>query len=190
MSQSVLQSESRSDAATGADDEGELSLLELLLPLAARWRLIVFGPLLLGALAVASSYLIEPVFTARTIFLPPQQQQSAASAALSQLGALAGLAGGAAGIKSPADQYVALMRSDNVSDRMVDRFKLMGVYESKYRFEARRELSENVRITLGKKDGLIGVEVDDTDPQRAADMANQYVSELGRLTSELALTDA
>jgi capsule polysaccharide export protein KpsE/RkpR len=85
---------------------------------------------------------------------------------------------------------VALLQSASVADRLVDEFKLMQVYDSKYRFEARKELAGNSRITLGKKDGLITVEVDDTDPQRAAALANRHVDELRRLTSQLALTEA
>jgi uncharacterized protein involved in exopolysaccharide biosynthesis len=45
-------------------------------------------------------------------------------------------------------------------------------------------------MAVGKKDGLITVEVDDKSPQRAADIANRYVDELRRMTSELALTEA
>ena len=78
---------------------------------------------------------MTPVFTARTTFLPPQQQQSGVASALASLGGLAGLAG-AAGIKSPADQYVSLMQSVTAEDRLIDQFKLQQVYEGKYRFEA------------------------------------------------------
>ena len=179
------------EAVAAAPDQGEISLLELLIPLVERWRLLLAGPLLAGVAALGVTYLITPTFTARTSFLPPQQQQSTVTAAsLSQLGALAGLVGGAAGVRSPADQFVALMQSENVTDRLIERFDLMKVYDEKFRFQAREELARNVRIGIGKKDGLISVEVDDTDPQRAADMANQFVHELRRLTNELALTEA
>ncbi|QPF76478.1 lipopolysaccharide biosynthesis protein [Roseateles sp. DAIF2] len=162
----------------------------MLTVLARRWRLLVAAPLTVGVLALGISYLIKPTFTARTSFLPPQQQQSAAASALASLGALAGLAGGSASMKTPGDQYVALMQSTNVEDRIVDRFKLMELYKAEYRFEARTRLEQNVRIGLGKKDGLITIEVDDTNPALAADIANQYVTELRRLSSELALTEA
>ena len=122
--------------------------------------------------------------------LPPQQQQSAAASALQNLGALAGLAGGVAGIKSPADQYVALMQTTTVEDRLIERFKLMEVYDAKYRSEARKELEKNTRISAGKKDGLLTIEFDDEDPKRAADIANAYVEELRRITSNLAITEA
>ncbi len=182
----------RSDDAidtTAAEDDGP-DLFDLLLPLVQQWRLLVIGTLAAALAALGVSFAMPKIYTSRTVFLPPQQQQSAAASAIAQLGALSGLAGAAAGIKSPADQYVSLLQSATVADRLIDAFKLMEVYESDLRFQARRELAENVRVTLGKKDGLIAVEVDDEDPQRAADMANRHVEELRRLTGQLALTEA
>ncbi|MBA4281083.1 Wzz/FepE/Etk N-terminal domain-containing protein [Ralstonia sp.] len=167
-----------------------LSIIDLLLPLAAHLKLLLIGPVVAGLLALASTYLITPTFTATTTFLPPQQQQGVAASALASLGALSGLAGVAGGLKSTGDQYVSLMQSVSVSDRLIDSFKLMDVYGVKYRFEARKELAGNVSIALGKKDGLISVSVVDEDPQRAANIANQYVEELRRVTGELALTEA
>ncbi|HET9978466.1 MAG TPA: Wzz/FepE/Etk N-terminal domain-containing protein [Burkholderiaceae bacterium] len=164
--------------------------LELGFVLVAHWKLLLFGTLAAAILAAGSSFLIKPTFTSRTVFLPPQHQQSAAASALAQLGSLSGLAGAAAGIKSPGDQYIALLESATVADRLIDEFKLMSVYEAEYRFEARRRLAENVRVSLGKKDGLITIEVDDHDPRRAADIANRHVEELRRLTSQLSLTEA
>ena len=172
------------------DDEGGLDLLDLALPLLQHWKLLVIASLLAGAAALGVTYLIKPTFTSRTVFLPPQQQQSAAASAIASLGALSGLAGAAAGIKSPADQYVALLQSTTVADRLIDEFKLMQVYDEEYRFQARKQLAENARISMGKKDGLITVEVDDIDPERAAAIANRHVDELRRLTSQLALTEA
>ncbi len=190
----MTESESMTAQAPGPHTHQELDegvdLLDVAAILAARWRLLVAGPVVAGALALGASFLIAPTFTSKTTFLPPQQPQSAAASALASLGALSGLAGGAAGIKTPGDQYVALMQSVTVEDRIIDRFKLMEVYDEKYRFLARKDLEQNSRIALGKKDGLITLEVDAKDPAMAADMANQYVAELRRLTSALALTES
>ena len=144
----------------------------------------------MGLAALGISFAVPPTFTAKVVMLPPQQQQSAAASALQNLGALAGLAGGVAGIKSPADQYVALMQTTTVEDRLIERFKLMEVYDEKYRSEARKVLEKNTRISAGKKDGLLTIEFDDEDPKRAADIANAYVEELRRITSSLAITEA
>ena len=185
-----MDSKARRDSASDEiwDDGPEIGLWELLQILGEHWKLIVAGTLLAGAGAFGIASLIAPTFTARTTLLPPQQQQSAASAALSQLGALGGLAGGA--VKSPAEQYVALLESVTVADRIIDAYKLLEVYDEKYRQDARKELKSNVRIAAGKKDGMLSIEVDDHDPQRAAAMANSYVEGLRQLTSTLAVSEA
>jgi capsule polysaccharide export protein KpsE/RkpR len=70
-----------------------------------------------------------------------------------------------------------------------ERFKLQERYEEKTRVETRLELTNNVRFSSGK-DGLISVQVDDTDPKFAADLANAHVEELGKLLGKLATTEA
>ena len=155
----------------------------------ARWWLLLL-PLAAGAAAAAIAFMLPPTFTAKTTFLPPQQHQGAAASALASLGALQGLVSGIGAIRTPADQYVALMQSVTVTDRVIDEFDLIKVYEEKNRTDTRRELADRVRMTVGKKDGLINVEVDDHDPQRAAAMANKFVDELRRMSSQLALTEA
>lgn len=156
----------------------------------ARRRLIALFTISVGTLALLVTFLVPPWFTGVTVILPPQQQQSAAAAAISQLGALAGLAGGLSSVKSPADQYAALMQSTTVSDRIIDEFNLQVIYDDEYRQDARRRLKKNVQITVGRKDGLITVEVDDRDPARAAAMANAYVEALRQLTKSLAVSEA
>ena len=177
------------DSSSSWDDEDDgISLSELAGAILGQWKIIVAGSVLAGAAGLGVASLMKPVFTARTVVMPPQQQQSSAAAALGSLGALAGLAGG--GIKSPVDQYIALMQSATVSDRLIDRFKLMEVYEEEFRSVARKTLLTKAIITAGKKDGLIVVEVDDHDPKRAADIANAYVDELRLMTNTLAVSEA
>lgn len=175
--------------AAGEPDDG-MTVLDVALVAAEKARLLILGPLVAGLMALGISYLVPKTYTARTTFLPPQQQQSAAVSALASLGALAALAGGSGTFKSPADQYVSLLTSTTIRDRLIEQYDLKAVYEVRFRFEAREALNENVRVSLGRKDGIISVEVDDKDPQRAADMANSHVEELRRLTDLLAVTEA
>jgi uncharacterized protein involved in exopolysaccharide biosynthesis len=169
-------------------DDDEISLLDLLQVVADNLRLLVLGPLVAGLLALAYSFTLTPTFTATTKFMPPQQQQSGAAAMLAGLGALGGLAG-AAGIKSPADQYVAFLKSRSLQDALVDRFKLLERYETKFREDARTVLGESVQIAIGK-DGLITIDASDKDPAFAAQMATAHVEELDRLLNRLAVTEA
>lgn len=165
-------------------------LLRILTP---HWRKIVTATLAGGVLGAAGSFLIPPTYTARTSFISPQPQQGGlAAAALASLGAFSGLAGAMAGgnAKSPADQYVSLLHSANLSDRVIDKFGLIEVYDVKFKMDARRRLDENTRFGVGKKDNIIAIEVDDHDPKRAADMANTYLAELRALSATLTLTEA
>ena len=186
--------ERAADALAQADYEEELgmSLSEMWVALRERAKLLILAPLLVGAGAAGITGLIEPTFTATTTFLPPQQSQSQVGAAslLTSLGPLAGLAGGGAGVGVSADRYVGLMKSVTFSDRIVEHAKLIDVYESKFKVDARNDLANRVNITVGKKDGMISVAVDDKSPQRAADIANRYVIELRAMTQSLAVTES
>jgi len=152
-------------------------------------RLLVIGPLLAGLVALGVTFAVAPTFTATTTFMPPQQQQSAAASMLAGLGALGGLAGAATGLKNPNDQFVAFLKSDSIANALIDRFNLMARFESVYKVDARTQLSNLSQISSAK-DGLITVTFDDKDPVFAAQVANAYVTELGKMLNRLALTEA
>lgn len=169
-----------------ADDE--IRPLDLMQTIVDNLRLLVLGPLSVGVAALCISFLITPTFTAKTQFLPPQQHQSSAASMLASLGSLGGLAGAVGGIKNPADQFIAYMRSVTLQNALIERFNLLERYQVKTKTDARYVLSGSVRALSGK-DGLISVEVDDKDPSFAAELANAHVEELGKLLSKLAITE-
>jgi uncharacterized protein involved in exopolysaccharide biosynthesis len=171
------------------EDEDEISLLDLLQTIVDNLRLLILGPLVVGLAALGISFAVPPTFTATVKFLPPQQQQSAAASMLASLGGLGGLAGAAAGLKNPADQYLAFMKSNSVQDVLIERFKLDERYQAKFKEDARLALTGNTRASSGK-DGLITVQIDDKDPKFAAELANAHVEELQKLLARLAVTEA
>ena len=175
------------DMRDDADDE--ISLLDLAITIKQNIKLLILTPVAAGLVALGGSFLIQPTFTATTTFLQPQQQQSSALAMLQGLGALGGLAGAASGLKNPADQYVAFVKSRTVQDALVKRFALQPRYEAELHEDALRALESKARISAGK-DGLIKVEVDDTEPAFAAQLANAHVEELSKLLDRLAVTEA
>ena len=179
------------DITPSTDTEGtdEISLLDLLQTLVDHLRLLVLGPLAVGLVALGVAFAVPPTYTAKTQFLPPQMQQSAAASTLAALGSLGGLAGSVGAIKNPSDQFLALMKSVSLQDALIERFQLQARYDTSTRADTRKELSDKTRAVSGK-DGLISVEVDDTDPQLAAQIANAYVEELHNLLGKLAVTEA
>ncbi|NLZ42152.1 MAG: lipopolysaccharide biosynthesis protein, partial [Comamonadaceae bacterium] len=174
------------DPLQPSEDTSSDGLFEALLTLAVRWRLL-FAVTLVAALAgLGTSFVLTPLYTARTAVLPPQQPQ--ATGPMATLGTLAAVLG--AGVKTPADQFVAFAQSTTVADRLIERFGLLPHYDEKYLVDARRELQRRLRVSMGKKDGIVTIELEDESAQRAADMANQLVDELRGMSDRLALTEA
>jgi tyrosine-protein kinase Etk/Wzc len=171
------------------DQDDEISLIDLLIVLAKHKKLIFGLPVVFAIIALVYGLLATPIFEAKTTILPPQQQQSSASAMLASLGGLAGGAGAALGMKSPNDIYIAMMQSRRLEEKLVERFKLQTVYETKTAGETLLALEGSSKIASGK-DGLISIEVADKDPKLAAAIANAYVEELRNLSKVLAVTEA
>ena len=177
-------------SATPMGDEDEISLLDLATALGEEKATLFAIPLLTTVVAVAVSLLMTPIFTAKTVVMPPQQQQSGAAAALASLGGLAGLAGAAGAIKSPDEMYVALLGSESLQNRVIADLKLQARYEAKTHTETHADLKTLVRFSADKKSGLINIEADDKDPAFAAELANRHVVELRAMLGRLAVTEA
>ncbi len=176
--------------ATAEDQEDEISLIDLAIALGEEKKTILKVAGGAAALAVVASLLMTPIFTAKTVMMPPQQQQSGAASALASLGALAGLAGGAAGIKSPDEMYVAFLQSEGLQNALIQKLGLKERFEAKTLQDARNALKGSVRVVSDKKSGLITIETDDKEPEFAAKLANAHVEELRNLMGRLAVTDA
>jgi tyrosine-protein kinase Etk/Wzc len=152
-------------------------------------RLVLVVPVIAGALALLVTFLMPNVFQATARVLPPQQSQSTAALIVGQLAGLAGLGPGGLGIKNPGDLYVGMLKTRTVADALIGRFQLQKVYGTSTMVQTRRELAANSQIYSGK-DSLITIDVEDTDAERAAAIANAYVEELQSLTQTLAVTEA
>lgn len=171
--------------------EEEISLLDLLIVLAKHKWLIIGLPLIVGICAVIITSFLTPIYTATAKILPPQQgAQSSAAAMLSQMGGMGGMAGAAMGVKNPNEMYVAMLKSRTLADNLIQRFGLMEAYKTTTMFDARNALLGASKITAGRTDGVITIEVDDRDPKRAAELANAYIEELHKLSQTLAVTEA
>ena len=171
-------------------EEDEISLLDLLTIIGLYKKFIFLFSISCTLIAVVVSLIMTPVFTAKTVFMPPQQQSSSASSLLSSLGGLTGLAGGVAGFKTPDEMYMAFLKSDVILNRLIEHYDLKTRYKNQDLMDARKSLLSKVRVLSDKKSGLLSVEVDDMDPAFAATLANTFVTELGVLTDRLAVTDA
>jgi uncharacterized protein involved in exopolysaccharide biosynthesis len=143
-------------------------------------------------LAAIVTFLLPNHYTATTTLLPPQQNQSLAAALsgqLSGMGPLAAVAGKDLGLKTSSDLYIGMLKSNTVEDALIYRFELMKVYRDSRKSDAREDLEKASAIAVGKE-GFISISVEDRDRTRAAAMANAYVTELQKLTQNVAVTEA
>ena len=177
-------------AQNQSDDEGAISIFDLVLIVAQNIKLLIVGPLAIGILALIISFFITPTFTAITTIQPPPQggQTSTSAAILESLGGLGG--GMGPGLKDTSQLYIAYMQSATFEDSLIEKFKLQEKFHTKYKVSARKTLEGKVKILSDKKTGMISIAVDDEDPQFAANLANAYVSELRIFTGKLALQEA
>jgi tyrosine-protein kinase Etk/Wzc len=169
--------------------QAEISLGEFLREVVLKKKTVLVVTAAAAVLSIAVSLLLPNIYKATTKLLPPQQAQSSATALLSQLGGVAGMAAGVAGLKSPNEMYIGMLKSRTVADRLINQFDLKQVYGVELQEEARKKLEDNTSITSGK-DGLISIDVEDKDKKLVVNLANTYVSELFRLSRVLAVTEA
>jgi tyrosine-protein kinase Etk/Wzc len=178
-------------APTGATEESEnIYLLDLLLVIAERKRVVFGVTAVFALLAILISLLMPQVYTATVVLLPPQQNSSTSSAMTSQLSGLAALAGGSLGIKNPSEMYVSMFKSRTVEEGVARKFNLMQEYHSRYISDAAKSFAASTTVEAGPKDGLIEITVKDRDPRRAAELANGYIDQFRLLSQNLAITEA
>jgi tyrosine-protein kinase Etk/Wzc len=188
-----MNNETSSAETAGApdlDDAGPaVGLVEALTWIGEGKRLIATVTVIAAIGSIALGFLLPKTYTARASLLAPgSQQQSGSMAALAALGSLGSLAGAAA--KTPDDLYVALLKSDSVQRKLDERFNLRNRYGISNYETLRKELPSHIRVLSDKKSGLIAVEVDDKEPQFAADLANAHAAEVTKVLGRLAVSEA
>ncbi len=167
------------------------SAIDVLTWLGEGKKLIASVTLFIALGSVAYALLKPDLFTSRTSMLPSgSQQQSGSAAALAALGSLGALAGGNLSGKAPDELYVSLLKSDTVWRALNTQFDLKTRYNSKNYENLKAQISRHVRVSSDKKSGLISVEVDDEDPQFAAQLANAHSVEIVKLLGRLAVSEA
>lgn len=162
-------------------------LLEVLLPLwRRRWWLLLWS--VAGAAAgFGATLLITVRYTASTTFVVEPQARPSQAVVGGALPALAGLVANGA---SPIDLQVAILRSQAVADRVIERFALQQAWALPNAWAARARLAERLDVSVGRREGMVSVLVEDENPVKAAAIANEFVAELRATLRSLAGNEA
>jgi len=150
------------------------------------WKVLVKRrkPLLLVsgcalALSIVVSLLLPNKYDATARILPPEKSSPSIPFLSSQVDDLIQpMFGIGQGFTSTL--WAEELASCNAMDAVISRFGLMKLYDKKNLDDTRKALKK--RVSVEKSDaGIISITVEDTDPQRAAGMANAFMEELDRI---------
>ncbi|MBU0700049.1 MAG: hypothetical protein KJ993_03440 [Actinobacteria bacterium] len=168
----------------------EINLLDYLRVINRYRALIITICIISVLLTMIVSLLMPKIYESTVTILSPQDgsRGGMSLAAFPELQSAMGIMG--MGQKSSMDTFVAILNSRNMADAVIKQFNLLMVYKAKIIEDARRGLKEATKVSVGKKNDLITITVQDTDAKRAAGIANFYVSNLDLMSRGLALSQA
>ena len=169
------------------EEEQELTLLDIFNILWRRRGLIFLLTFLFGAAATTYAFLAPFVYRAECRVLPPGSGRG--GGLLAQLGGFASMFG-ISGSSSTGQMLVGIIKGDGVVDAIIDKFNLMEEYKQEIRLNARKAVLGNLEAEEDAKSGIVSIAFLDEDPQKAADIANEFVRQLQVKLSEIAFRDA
>ena len=158
------------------------SVLEAL----AKHRTFVFGLVIVVTLGAAVVSLVLPSwYEAEALLLPPKD----VSVGLDQLSKLSEVMSVTGGLNlpimvTPSDIYARILRSQRVTDRIIEKFNLKSRYDTKTWVDTYAEYASHSKFRV-TEEGLVSIKVEDREPQVAADMANAVVDELNSVNQEI-----
>lgn len=183
-----------SDIDHSGNEAKPLSELVLdFMTIVARRRKFIVWFVLICSLLAAGIAAVSPKWYKSTSSVFPAEQTSFSSG-LESLSALARSFGGVrlgAGQHSDLERYMAILNSESVLLRVIERFDLTRVYEIvRYpREKTIKALLSNTEFDYTDEGGIM-ISVYDTDPQRAADMANYFVEVLNETNTRMLAQNA
>lgn len=139
--------------------------------------------------------LIPSRYASTTRLMPPDPPSGQGMALLAgiagKMGAsLSALGGDLLGMNTSADLFSGVLQSRTVQNDLISKFDLRKVYGERRWVDARKELARRTDISIDRKSGILTIQVADHDPKRATAMAQEYVSQLNSVVTQLNTSSA
>ena len=185
----VLDNETVAESSSSA----ERALITIDLLTSHRRKLLRLAGVALLAFTLIA-FLIPSRYEAVARLMPPDQTNPAAM----MLGALTeksgdvlgSVAGDALGLRTQGATIVGVLNSRTIAYDLINQFDLRKVYSEKRYQDARKVLLKRTDIAEDKKSGIITINVQDRDPQRAAQLARAYIDDLNKRIAKLSTSSA
>lgn len=147
--------------------------------------------LVLGTLL---AFVIPRRFTSTARLMPPDEGQGTGMTMLAALagkaGPLGSLGGDLLGLKTTGDLFIGILQSRTVQDEVITKFDLRKVYGERQWADARTELARRTQLSQDRKNEIIMIAVTDRSPQRAQQIAEEYVAALNDVVVSLNTSSA
>lgn len=146
---------------------------------------------LIAALAaLIFTFLLPPKYRSTASLLPTLQESSFGAVFVNPAQLYAGIGsttGGLVNEKSSSDLWVGILNSRSVEERVVKQLDLIEAFGVETVGQAIKRLKKEVKIKK-QRDEILHVVVEDSDPKRAAAIANAYVSALDHVNQTVVTT--
>lgn len=162
--------------------------LLVLIRILRRWRKLILGTFCIAAVgSIAVSFFLPKWYKASSSLIPPQSESSLSS--LTSL--ISGLTLPGIGNVLPGSAetslFLAILDSRTLRERLVHEFDLLSVYKARSMDDALRTQRNLLSASLTDL-GVVRVDVEDRNPERAANMANAWVRYLDEFNREARMT--
>jgi tyrosine-protein kinase Etk/Wzc len=173
-----------------ADQNEDIILIEYWNVLWRRKKMVISICSASVLLAMVISLLMPKYFRSETVLMPVGPDAGGLAAALSNM-PLAGALTGAAGIQTPADKIMIVLKSRTIAEQVVRKFDLLKRF-NEHDWEAGRnawkdpekpplmqdavkKVLDDVAVFKKSRDGAVTITIEWKDPVLAAEIANFYV---------------
>ncbi len=173
------------------DQLRQVYLLDYVVLLAKYKRFVIrfVGAAVLLA-AIVLFLILSRWYKATAVVMPPKQANT--------LGLMSSLARATAPLRSlglggnsdELSDFQAILASRRVMEEVIEKFGLVKVYDLPNMEKTVATLESNVSVSLGKEDVALEISVFDTEPERAAAMANCFVETLNKVHLEMSVVEA
>jgi capsule polysaccharide export protein KpsE/RkpR len=148
-----------------------------------------------AALAFLIALIIPARYASSTRLMPPDQPAGQGMAMLASIAGKVGaglgaLSGDLLGMNTSADLFAGVLHSRTVQDELITKFDLRRVYGQRRWVDTRKELDQYTDVSIDRKSGILTIQVIDHDPARARALAQEYVTQLNAVVTQLNTTAA
>lgn len=151
-------------ASVSTYEDDEISLLDLLVTLTDHLKLLILGPMAAGLIALGVGYALAPTFESEALIKVPSPVSTTANKSLS------------------AEALAATLQSAVALDPVVQANGGPNTAQGQTLTDARKTLESRVKVSIGKKDGLLTLKAQGASPQQAQQLAQQLIAQAQRVS--------